>query len=376
MLAKMNNVGRTFSRSAVSSNNIGKRIAGRAIFTAVAAIASLGFSGAVMGASIADVKSISTQMVSGKASTVSNVHGAGGSSGFTSSHTYKETFQGEDEKITKINTATSSYLPTSLATTVVERGSGPDNDTIWYRESGNYNNSTLAITSTAVGSVAQAFGGNNLLVGADNIFTNTGNNQANNTNIERLDMLFSGGITANDNNVFSIFERGLSNQHDGFKIAAITSLDGNGNPSNYGPVLTLTTGSYGKTDDVSATQYLVTRKNDSISNDAEHPSDKVVQPIGGVVIPTDVLAPVGETIFGYSLFATDVTGTGTNLVNWMNPTFFPKNSAESVAGLDLVGTAAVLYSNAQAAIPEPATGTLMLMGAAGLLARRSKRRGA
>ncbi len=166
----------------------------------------------------------------------------------------------------------------------------------------------------------------------------------------------------------------MTNQHDGFKIAAITALDSNGNPSNYGPVLTLLSGSYGKTDDVSSTQYLVTRKNDSVANDAEHPSDKVVQPIGGVVIPTDVLASPGQTIFGYSLFATDVTGTGTNLVNWKNSTFFPTTTTEASAGLDLVGTAAVLYTSAQAAIPEPATGTFMLVAATTLLSRRTKRR--
>ncbi len=171
-------------------------------FAATVSIAGLGLSGAATGAVISDVKSIQTQIVSGTGTTANNVHGVGGSSGFTSGHSYKMTFQGEDQKITKITTLTGSYIPSSLATTVVERGSGPNNDTIWYNETGNYNSSTLTIKSKLATSTAQAFSGNNLLVGADNIFTNKGNNQANNTNIERLDMLFSAGINANDNNVF------------------------------------------------------------------------------------------------------------------------------------------------------------------------------
>jgi hypothetical protein len=372
MFSQCNTVGSRFSRRVGSFKKFNNRVAGKLMIAAVAA-AGLGFANSAMGA-LADVTSIQTLMVGGVGSTVSNDKGGGNSSGFTSGRSYKMVFAGDDLKITKISTASASYVPSSLATTVVDRGSGPNTDTIWYAGTGTYNTSTLNLLSAPVSSVPQAFSGNNLLVGADNIFTNTGNNQANNTNIERLDLVFAGGITASSNNVFSIFERGLTGQHDGFKIAAITAVDGNGNPSDYGPLVTVAGGTYGKTDDVSTQEFIVTRKNDSISGDLQHPSDKVFQPIGGIVIPTDNLATDGEKIFGYSLFATDVTGSGTELVNWKDTSFFPSNTPETLAGLDLVGTAAVLYTNAQSPIPEPATGTLALVAATGLMARRSKRR--
>jgi hypothetical protein len=285
-------------------------------------------------------------------------------------------YLGDDLKITQITADSSSYIPTAIATTVVDRGSGSNNDTIFYQGSGTYKSGTLDLESSPASSVANAFSGNNLDVGADNIFANTGNNQANNTNIERLDILFGAGISASNNDVFSIFERGFSNQHDGFKIAAITALDKNGNPSNYGQVLTFGAGTYGKTAVVSNEEYLVTRRNDSLSSTKQHPSDEVTQPIGGVMIPTSSLAPAGEEIFGYSLFATDVTGTGSELVNWKDTAFFPSNTSETIGGMDLLGTAAVLYAptNNNAAIPEPATGALALLSIAGLSTRRSKRR--
>jgi hypothetical protein len=366
-------VGKRGSRTAGNFKRFNNRMVGKATLAAAVAASSLGFAGTAMGA-IADVTSIQTQLVTGSTSTVTGDTGAGNSSGFTSGHTYTMKYLGDDLKIIKITTASTSYVPTEIATTVVDRGSGPNTDTIFYRGSGSYRSTTLNLMSAPASSISDAFSGNNLYVGADNLFSNTGNNQANNTNIERLDMLFSAGISSSSNDVFSIFERGFSNQHDGFEIAAITALDANGNPSDYGPVLTVGAGTYGKTAVVANEQYIVTRKNDSKSGDKQHPSDQVVQPIGGVVIPISSLVPAGEEIYGYSLFATDVTGSGTQLVNWNNTAFFPSNTTETHGGLDLLGTAAVLYAPASAAIPEPATGVLALVAIAGLIARRPRRR--
>jgi hypothetical protein len=353
-----------------------KNVTVHAALLAAAGVAGLSFSKSAIGA-VADVTSIQTQLVTGSTTTVTSDKGGGNSSGFTSGHSYTMKYLGDDVKITKVTAGSSTYVPTAIASTVIDRGSGPNNDTIFYQGSGTYKSTTLDLESSQATSVANAFSGNNLDVGADNIFANTGNNQANDTNIERLDFIFNGGISASESGVFSILERGFTNQHDGFKIAAITGLDQSGNPSNYGPVLTFGSGTYGKTAVVSNEEYLVTRKNDSKTGDVQHPSDEVIQPIGGVVIPTSSLVSTpGEEIFGYSLFATDVTGTGTNLVNWKNTTYFPSNTAETIGGMDLLGTAAVLYTpqNNNAAIPEPATGALALIWAAGLIARRPKHR--
>ncbi len=341
----------------------------KAILATAVAATGLSFAGNSFGA-LADVQSIQTHLSFGPTSSVSNVSGAGTGSGFTSGRHYNLNYGGQDLAITKITTNTATYVPTSIANTVVDRASGPDNDTIWYRASGAYNSSTLSFQSSKVTSIAQAFAGNNLLVGTDNLFTNQGNSQNNNTNIERLDLMFTSGFAADPSKVFTLFDRGVTNQHDGFKIAAITALSG-GKPSNYGPLISVASGTWGKKDVVGTSEYIVTRRNDGSATDPQHPSDMVKQAIGGIVIPTsDLVSLPGQTIYGYSLFATDVTGSGTQLVDWTNTSHFPKITTEANGGLDAIGTAAVLFT----AVPEPTTATLAAVGMVGLLNYRPRRR--
>jgi hypothetical protein len=99
-----------------------------------------------------------------------------------------------------------------------------------------------------------------------------------------------------------------------------------------------------------------------------------VQTIGAVAIPiTDLGVQAGATVYGYSLFAPDVTdgGNPNNLLNWSNSTFFPTNTNSiTTGGIDPIAVSGVLY----AAIPEPTTASLMMVGAGALLTRRSKKR--
>jgi len=173
---------------------------------------------------------------------------------------------------------------------------------------------------------------------------------------------------------FAVFDRGPTDDHDAFKIAAITALDSSGNPSNYGPLISLTDGSWGTTDLIPAEQEIILRKNNASPSNPFDPSDSTGQPIGGVLIPTGgtgALVPAGTKIYGYSLFSGVANGVGTQLVDFTDTTFFPDaNSTSTQGGLDPVGTSAVLFTTQ---VPEPTALTLAGVAAAGLLGRRSRK---
>ncbi len=322
----------------------------------------------------ADVTSITTTMTAGTPSTLTNQAGYGASySVFKAANSYTLNYLGEDDSIKTVTAGTlGTYMISGTGTAVVRRSStGGNNDNIWYDGSGNgSNHSTVTLDGPLLSGFNQAFTSNNILVGADNVFSNRGNAVGNNTNVDRIDLLFTGGILASTASAFSIFDRGPSNDHDSFKIAAITSLGSTGLPTSYGQLQSFSDGTWGKTAVVPNQQENITRKNDAVAGSTLHPSDLTTQTLGGVLIQTSDLAPIGTKIYGYSLFSGAVTGTGNQLVDWTNTTYFPPaDSTSTGGGLDPTATLSALYT----AVPEPTTGTLMLAGLTGLIARRPKR---
>ncbi|MGC4036154.1 MAG: hypothetical protein QM764_09345 [Chitinophagaceae bacterium] len=105
---------------------------------------------------------------------------------------------------------------------------------------------TISLNSSYVSDMGPAFSQNNLLIGTDNIFSNQGNGNNNNNNIERVDVMITGGYVVADAAKcgFPILERGTYGGHDAFKIAVITALDASGNPSAYSNVVSATASSY------------------------------------------------------------------------------------------------------------------------------------
>jgi hypothetical protein len=346
---------------------------------ATAAMAGLGYASNAFAAP-ADVTAMSTTFTAGSTTTVTGVSGYGDSStGFLSTNNYTIKYLGGDLAVSTVTANGQTYTATANGQAVVRRNltdGNPNNDILWYATQGTAdpkNGSTITLEGPQESGYNAALSQNNLFVGADNIFGNKGNGHGNNTDVERVDLLYSSGITTDSTKIFTIFDRGLTGQHDGFKIAAITALGAGNVPSAYGPVLTLNQGAWGNTSLLPLDGYTIMRKNNTLVNDKFHPSDTTLQTIGGVAINTTDLEPAGTTIYGYSLFAPDVTGTGAQLVDWTNTTFFPTNSnssATGTAGLDPEAGAGVLFT----CIPEPSTATLMTVVAGALLTRRSKRR--
>jgi hypothetical protein len=154
--------------------------------------------------------------------------------------------------------------------------------------------------------------------------------------------------------------------HDPFKIAAITSVDANGNPTSYGNVIAVDRG-WGTASVLGSSISTIILRNSTGNPELTSPAAIIPQPVGGILIPTDDLAGPGVTIYGYSLFAYDVTGTGNELLDWTNQNYFPTNTPHSQGGLDLVSITGLMQLNA---VPEPASLSLLGLASLGLLRRR------
>ncbi|MEO6219258.1 MAG: hypothetical protein ABIO81_02440, partial [Ginsengibacter sp.] len=177
--------------------------------------------------------------------------------------------------------------------------------------------------------------------GTDNFFDNT---SANSNNIERLDFtLTSSFSTTSPAQVgIPIFERGDVGAHDAFVIAAITSVDGSGNPASYGNIVRVTTANYGEPGP--NITYRVLK--------APYPSDLLdaasnTQTRGGVFLSfQDLGIAASQAVFGYSILANDLplSATPADLVDYTNTTFYPTNTGFS-GGIDMVAVTGVYATN-------------------------------
>jgi hypothetical protein len=364
------NIGFSPATSTLNSARRAKK-ASMAVMVAGIATATVLSAGRGYGA-ISTITSISTSMTTGSSLMVPNLPGVGASySQFQSPNKFNVTYAGNDEKLLTVTANGVTYSASGMANAVVERGSSSDNtDNLW--EDGTNSGSSIALQGPEESSLVGAFAANNLLVGADNIFANQGNAVGNNTNIDRLDMLYTSGFKASSSQAFAIFDRGPTTDHDAFQIAAITSISNTGVPTNYGPLISLADGTWGTTDLTPTQEQVILRKNNSAGSSAPFdPSDSTAQTLGGVLIPTSNLVAAGTTIYGYSLFGADVTGTGTELTEYTNTTYFPYETATSTTGgLDPSATTSILFTTA---VPEPTTISLAMLAGAGLLGRRTRK---
>jgi hypothetical protein len=231
-------------------------------------------------------------------------------------------------------------------------GTGGTKDILFFAGSRNpginttgQTNSTLTLNLNAayVGSMDVAFSQNNLLIGTDNIFSNQGNANDNNNNIERVDVMIGAGYTIIDAQKygFPILERGVYGAHDAFKIAVILSVDASGNPTTYSNVLSVNSTNYNNTSssnpvaDGTYNYFLFRRTGVSSLKVNQHITD---QGIGGVAFRfSDFGIANGTKIFGYSIMANDFNSTsGADVVNYNNSARYPTNTSESVGGLDIL----------------------------------------
>lgn len=290
-------------------------------------------------------------------------------------------------------TSIGAFGPANLATNIVIRRSGvgvdAGNQVIW---SERPTNTPVTTVRTSAPTTAQAvLNQNNFFQGTDNTFVNTGNASGNQSDIERLDFINTTGFQVNTGLAALIMERGTSTSHDPFQIALITSLDSNGNPNGFTNLVIVNPGwgaSNLRVPGQTPAPNPSPNPTHTVLNDFgngvgqyDDTADITGQNYGGALVTLDHWAinfgqaPVGSTIYGYSLFATDVTtgGNNNNLVNWTNSLYFPTNTQEGVTqgggGIDLVSTNFGIVN-----IPEPGSIALLGLCAVGYVVRRYRNR--
>ncbi len=132
-------------------------------------------------------------------------------------------------------------------------------------------------------------------------------------NIERIDILFTAGLVAPMaavlNSVgFAVAEKRGNNP---FQIAAITAVDGGGNPTAYGNIVLVTAADYGVTNVMATNIWFENDPFDNPPGSGGHglprPYNVLTESTNAVFISfQDVGIVEGQTFFGYSLFADDV----------------------------------------------------------------------
>jgi hypothetical protein len=209
--------------------------------------------------------------------------------------------------------------------------------------------STISFRAPYNHDMASFLNNNVLNTGTDNLFTNTSNNDGNNNNIERVDVVFPSGVSSAlpADAGFVLCERGHNNQHDGFRIAAILSIDASANPTSFGAVKTCVAGngsnngSWGHPTLASGNRQLaayVLRKDPAETH--ARISSHVNQEIGGVFFSLASLdvAP-GQVIYGYALVGPDGSAnpSSSQLLNINNASVYPTATTEAQGGgLDLI----------------------------------------
>jgi hypothetical protein len=207
---------------------------------------------------------------------------------------------------------------------------------LWAEENASVQTATImASTPPYADSLEELFSGQIFNMGMDNNFQNA--TTTNNNNIERVDVIFPGGITATTSLTqlgFVVFDRGASGGHDPFVIAAISSLDGSGNPSGYFTSVSATAAEYGNVASTSI-PYNIFRRNPTDADLLVQTTGSTQQRDGVFFSFTTLNVPTTSTkVYGYSIFSTDdVTTTSAEMVAY---TAFPTTSDLSGGGIDQV----------------------------------------
>lgn len=291
--------------------------------------------------------------------------------------TYTYTFSNGTSNQYKLNNfyaAGNTYVPAPASAVVKLRR--VDNTHVTGNRSIVYMETTAASAAACPGSLTLSFkppyidtmevllDGGALNEGTDNVFTNASNNDGNNNNIERVDVIFASGLstTSPTQAGFAIFDRGNNNEHDPFKIVAITSLDASGNPSGFGAVKICTggngsnNGNWGHPATTAGNKQFATYV---LRKDATEPrlrvSSNVNQEIGGVFYSfADLGITAGQTVYGYALLGPDglTTPSSAQLLNLNSGAVYPLSTTEAAGGgLDLVAVNSVFEASSNVILP-------------------------
>ncbi|MGD1919116.1 MAG: Ig-like domain-containing protein [Pleurocapsa sp.] len=207
---------------------------------------------------------------------------------------------------------------------------------IYFLETG----SNDSIGSSAIFTMEDAVRSDFINGGTDNVFANNGGTNLN--NIERVDFIIKSGLIVKDGFEdkagFLLLERG---GNDPFKIAAITGVDANGNPSQFGSLIDLPKSTWGNSG--------INIKTSVLQNQSDWNAPKLTASLGGQKIHGIFVSIAslgidsGDTVYGYALFPGDIS-SNSDLVGLSD---FPKNTsaASGQGGLDLISSGGLFIPN-------------------------------
>ncbi len=291
-----------------------------------------------------DINSATTSSISGTSSTAEGY-----------------TYENSSRILNGFSTATSDYAVASLANNVfVRRNNAVANQSsVWYTSSGTGTN----LSGNHEDNYGNMLLSDNVFSGSDNTFANVGTG-GQFGNIERVDFTWNSAITVSNSLAFAVFERGAVGVHDGFGIAAITAVDGAGNPIAFGMLLKVASGWGGATNAFGDMDYRLFRYSNGDDITATTDSTGIgTQGIGGIVITAADLGLVnGTTVYGYALTGYDVTAsTSAEILDYLNSTFYPTTTDGNTGGggIDLAAFNGIEF----AVVPEPtAIPAILLVG--------------
>lgn len=282
--------------------------------------------------------------------TYMGVPSATGRSPYNGLGEYTIDFNGDSIHLLDFTVGGTTYLPAEFANKVEFQRSGAGNasDLFWAQRSSftsdGAGGGTLVIQSSLPTNVEQVISDDILNRGMDNLFANTGSN--NNNDIERADFIFSTGLTPTLSNLsthgFLILDRG---GNDAFKIAAITALDVNNDPSDYLTLQSVPATQWASAANLLAVESTVFR-NDTYTTAFTPMEDVVLQNLKGIFVTFGELGlTAGQPFYGFSLFPDDVPeSTSTADLVTLPPTVALNTTDNTTGGLDLVGGTATVYS--------------------------------
>jgi hypothetical protein len=281
--------------------------------------------------------------------------------------------------VTSFTTASETYILGPTASSVFVRRNTDSSGNGVHNQSGIDNNNRTSTFQAQNGSATQVLGtyqtslggmllNNNVLMGADNLFSNSNDPTKTQTgNIERVDFYF-GATVVSANQGLTLFERGTASTDD-VKIAVFTSWN-NGAPVVYsGNVVTVNSTNYGSALDLdpltggaqTTRNYTTLRfANGDDLTTVDATSEVLGTSIAGSFISfADLGIATGTTIYGYSIISPDYTSNIANLADWTNATYYPTTVPNTqVGGIDLVSFNGTIAKP----VPEPSTYGAIFLG--------------
>ena len=307
---------------------------------------------------------------------VTTTSASAGSTTETGTNPTTITYQNDVNAITSFNAGGNNYAIQSTATNAdIRRNIGFNGSNIWEQNAG----ATDTVVGTDVDNLATILLGNNLNQGAINLFSNDNAAASWQTNIERVDFVWSRGVSVLSTDGFAVFD--MNGTQEGFQVASITSL-GTGlgaapswtftnalevDPRSYRAALNVD-----KNGSADAINFRVLRyaNGDTMTSHADAGNSDTQSLDGTFIRMSDLGIASGTTIYGYAIMANDVTHFGASLADWTNPTNYSTGTNNIVGGLDL----AAVKTQLGRIVPEPATYGVILLGTAtGLIALRRRK---